>query len=112
MLKVNGRPIAREVREACGFWGRAAGLIGRRSWPEDTALLIRPCRAIHTIGMRFAIDVLFTDAEGNITGVMRSVPPGRVMIRGGRSARYVYEFTAGSLDGIEIRPGDLLTRAG
>jgi uncharacterized membrane protein (UPF0127 family) len=40
---------------------RARGLLGRDDF--DGALLLRPARSVHTIGMRFAIDVAFVDKE-------------------------------------------------
>ena len=39
---------------------RRKGLLGRDT--IDGALLLKPCRAVHTIGMRFALDVAFCSA--------------------------------------------------
>jgi hypothetical protein len=41
---------------------RRHGLLGRSS--IEGALVIEPCRWIHTIGMKFAIDVAYLDADG------------------------------------------------
>ncbi len=43
---------------------RRTGLLGRDDL--DGALVIRPCRNVHTLGMRFAIDVAFCDASGRV----------------------------------------------
>jgi uncharacterized membrane protein (UPF0127 family) len=40
---------------------RRRGLLGRDA--IDGALLLRPCRSVHTIGMRFPIDVAWCDRE-------------------------------------------------
>jgi len=40
---------------------RARGLLGRDDF--DGALLLRPAKSVHTIGMRFAIDVAFVDKD-------------------------------------------------
>jgi hypothetical protein len=41
---------------------RRRGLLGRDSF--EGALVITPCRWIHTVGMRFPIDVAYLDADG------------------------------------------------
>ena len=53
--------IARGIRE------RTQGLLGRRDSSEVTgALVLRPCRQVHTFGMRFPIDVAFCDPAGTV----------------------------------------------
>jgi len=42
-------------------------------------LLIPRCRSVHTIGMRFPLDLHFLDAEGSTVSLRRAVPPGRVV---------------------------------
>ncbi len=41
-------------------------------------LLIPGCRSVHTIGMRFPLDLLFLDGEGLVIEFYRDVPPGRI----------------------------------
>ncbi|MEQ1699855.1 MAG: DUF192 domain-containing protein [Ilumatobacteraceae bacterium] len=48
---------------------RARGLLGRSG--IEGALVIAPCRAVHTIGMKFAIDVAFLSAEGVVLKTVR-----------------------------------------
>jgi uncharacterized membrane protein (UPF0127 family) len=40
---------------------RARGLLGRDDF--DGALLLRPAKSVHTLGMRFPIDVAFVDKD-------------------------------------------------
>jgi uncharacterized membrane protein (UPF0127 family) len=40
-------------------------------------LLIPRCRGVHTLGMRFPLDLVFLDAEGRVVELRRGVPPGR-----------------------------------
>jgi uncharacterized membrane protein (UPF0127 family) len=40
-------------------------------------LLIPRCRAVHTVGMRFALDLFFLDEHHSVLGTRREVPPGR-----------------------------------
>ncbi|HYH49486.1 MAG TPA: DUF192 domain-containing protein [Acidimicrobiia bacterium] len=91
--------VARGIRE------RTQGLLGRRDSAEVTgALVLRPCRQIHTLGMRFPIDVAFCDRDGVVLRTV-TVPPWRitrVMWRAG----FAVEAPAGSFDRWQLRPGD------
>jgi hypothetical protein len=55
------------------------GLAFRRTPAQGCALLIPRCRSVHTLGMRFPIDVAFLDAEGRALRLERGVPAWRVM---------------------------------
>ncbi|HMC43026.1 MAG TPA: DUF192 domain-containing protein, partial [Acidimicrobiales bacterium] len=44
---------------------RVLGLVGRDHY--EGALLLRPARSVHTVGMRFPIDVAFCDADLVVT---------------------------------------------
>ena len=48
---------------------RRRGLLGRDHL--EGALVLRPCRWVHTIGMRFAIDVAFLDDDGHVVKTMQ-----------------------------------------
>ena len=43
---------------------RRRGLLGRDAL--EGALVLRPCRWVHTIGMHFPIDVAYLDADGTV----------------------------------------------
>lgn len=76
-----------KVRLACSFRSRLRGLLGKDEL--DGALLLAPCRSIHTHGMRRSIDVAFLSEEGTVLEAHRGVPPGRRL--GNRSAVAVLE---------------------
>jgi uncharacterized membrane protein (UPF0127 family) len=69
---------------------RLVGLAGRRDWPAGVALEIPRCRSVHTFGMRFALDLVWLGAAGEIVRIDRAVPPWRV--RSCRRARSVLEL--------------------
>ena len=81
-----GRLPARQVAtdatvlEARSFRSRLLGLALLRpaQLPSGHALLLRPCASVHTFGMRFAIDLAFADADGNVLRVIRDVPARRL----------------------------------
>ncbi len=72
---------------------RGRGLAGLDALPADHALLLEPCRSIHTIGMRFALDLVWLDAAGEPVRVDAAVAPRR--LRSCRHARAVVECAAG-----------------
>ena len=48
---------------------RRRGLLGRDAL--EGALVLRPCRWVHTIGMRFPIDVAYLDGDGTVIKMRR-----------------------------------------
>jgi uncharacterized membrane protein (UPF0127 family) len=58
------------------------------------ALEIPRCRSVHTFGMRFALDLVWLDAGGDVVRIDLGVRPCRV--RSCRAARSVVEVPAGS----------------
>ena len=48
---------------------RRRGLTGRDGL--DGALLLERCRWVHTMGMRFALDVAYLDGDGNVLKTVR-----------------------------------------
>lgn len=67
-----------EVKVASTFWSRLVGLLNRRELGDHEALLLVPCRDIHTFGMRFAIDVIFLAKSGAVLGYADNVLPNKV----------------------------------
>lgn len=57
--------------------GRMRGLLGTRAG-EAPCLVLAPCRSIHTVGMRYSLDVAFAGQDGLALRVCRGLPPGRV----------------------------------
>jgi uncharacterized protein len=46
--------------------------------PEGEALWIPRCRAIHTFGMRFSLDLVWLDGSGHVVRFDHNVKPGRI----------------------------------
>ncbi len=89
---------------ADGLWARTRGLLGRDRY--DGALVLPHTRAVHTAGMRFAIDVAFLDRELTVVGTSL-LRPWRVGLPRPR-ARSVLEAEAGAFERWGLRPGDRL----
>lgn len=100
------QPVATSVEIAATRQSRRRGLLGRQGLAEAAAMLLAPCAAVHTVGMRFAIDVVFVDRQGYAVKVVRGLRPWRIALASG--ARAVIEMPAGSLGGEQVQPGDRL----
>jgi len=83
---------------------RVRGLLGRSRY--EGALFLPRTKAVHSMGMRFAIDVAFLDGELNVLDVVR-LPPWR-MTRPRLRCRGVLEAEAGAFERWRLRPGDQL----
>jgi uncharacterized membrane protein (UPF0127 family) len=80
---------------------RARGLLGRDG--VDGAFVLCRARQVHTIGMRFPIDVAFCAADGTVLHVA-AMRPGRVS-RVVCRARFVVEAAAGAFVAWGVRRG-------
>jgi uncharacterized membrane protein (UPF0127 family) len=83
------------------------GLLGRNSLDDGEGLLIRPCKGIHTFGMKFPIDAVFLNRDNRVIAIVNNIPPNR-MTRMYLGASSVIELPVGTLDKTATLPGDLL----
>ena len=67
-LVTDGKVLA-SAEVANGRRDRARGLIGRDG--HEGAMILPRCRWVHTIGMRFALDVAYLDADGIVLKTVR-----------------------------------------
>jgi len=88
-------------------WTRAVGLLGRKELGEGRGLWIRPCRSIHTLFMRFPIDVAYLSSDGTVVKTCARLRPFRLSM-GGRQAHSVLELPPGSLERAGLKIGDRL----
>jgi uncharacterized membrane protein (UPF0127 family) len=96
--------VLASVEVARGARDRMQGLLGREPETVTGALVLRPCRQVHTLGMRGPIDVAFCDRDGVVLRVLTVAPwrVTRVVWRAG----FVVEAAAGAFDRWRLRPGD------
>lgn len=105
-LREHPQPLA-VAHIAKTFWSRFVGLLGRRRLPEGEGLLFVPGGSIHTLAMRFPIDVVFIDANLTVLRISRDVSPWRFVLAPQRT-RFVLELNGGALRDIPIRARDRL----
>lgn len=101
---VAGERVVSSVEVARSARRRALGLLGRDG--IEGALWLPRTRSVHTLGMRFAIDVAYCDAGGRVLEIvtMRPWRLGRPRLR----ARSVVETEAGCLRRWEVAVGTVL----
>jgi uncharacterized membrane protein (UPF0127 family) len=92
-------PVPLEV--AGSARARRRGLLGRDG--IEGALLLSPASSVHTLGMRFAIDVAYLDRKSRVLAV-RTMRPGRVGLPR-PLARHVLEAEAGAMERWGVRRG-------
>ena len=65
------------ISHARSFLARLGGLLARPPLRDDEALYLAPCSSVHTLFMRYAIDVAFLDRSARVLKVV-TLPPWRM----------------------------------
>lgn len=99
LLLPTGLTLPLEIADSAG--ARRRGLLGRDG--VSGALLLSPASSVHTVRMRFAIDVAYLDRRLRVLSV-RTMRPGRIG-RPRLRARHVLEAEAGAMALWSVRRG-------
>jgi len=106
VLLANGETLAKKVYLAKSLRERLRGLLGRTALPDNEGLLLDPCSSIHTVGMKFPIDVVFLDKHDRVTAWYVNVRPYRLLLSPW-GTRKTLELAGGALDNQLIRKDSL-----
>jgi uncharacterized membrane protein (UPF0127 family) len=84
--------------------------MGKGGLDQGEGLIIDPCSSIHTLFMRFPIDVVYCDAERRVVRTVAGLKPWRLNSSGSLlgGARYTIELPAGVIDASHTLVGDQL----
>ncbi len=104
MWLVCGEHVLASLEVASSRKERRKGLLGRDG--IEGALLIEPARSVHTLGMRFPIDVAYLSADRVVLKVA-TMPCWRIGVPV-KAARAVVEAEAGSFERWGLAVGDEL----
>ena len=104
MWLVCGEHVLASLTVASSRREKRKGLLGRDGF--EGALLIEGTKSVHTLGMRFAIDVAHLDGDGVVLK-LATMPPWRIGMPVG-AARSVVEAEAGSFERWGVSVGDTL----
>ncbi len=103
--------LATDVTTAATHWARLRGLLATKALDPGKGLWIIPCHGVHTLAMRYAIDVVYLDEQNVVVYLVENVQPWRITsVR--MEAATVLELPAHTIwsthtqvgDQIEIRP--------
>lgn len=85
---------------------RQTGLLKHSKLEFGEGLWIVPCEAVHTIGMKFPIDVLFLNRKRRVLKIRHAMP--RWRFAGSLFAHSVLELPSGAAAATETVTGDQL----
>jgi len=105
--QTRGTTVGENVELASTSLTRLWGLLGRRGVEAGGGLWIMPSSGVHTMGMRFPIDVVGLDKNMRVIKVWHELVPYRVTSVN-MKMRSVIELAAGTIRATRIEVGDLL----
>jgi len=100
--------IASHARIANSFITRLVGLLKTPSLAAGEGLYIAPCTQIHMFGMKYAIDVVFMDKQGQVVGLCQKIEPGQISPLFSRAFSCI-EIPPGTISATRTETGDLVT---
>ncbi len=105
--KTRDSVVGAKVLLADSFWLRARGFMGRPKPEAGEGLFLSPCRAVHMVGLRYPLDVIFLDRKGSVVAAYEDLRPFR---RTGwhAEAEYALEVPAGTVRATSTLLDDVL----
>jgi hypothetical protein len=85
---------------------RKTGLLKHQGLERGEGLWIKPCEGVHTIGMKFPIDVLFLDKKHKVVKIRAAMPRWRMATC--LWAHSVLELPSGTAAATKTATGDQL----
>jgi uncharacterized membrane protein (UPF0127 family) len=83
---------------------RLGGLLVLEQLKHNQALWIAPCNSVHTLGMKYALDLVYIDKYNKVCALVANVKPWRASFC--LKAKAVMELSAGSLQTLDFQRGD------
>lgn len=76
--KRNKKVVVDKVKMANNPWTRLKGLLFTKELPEGEGMFLTPCNSVHTVGMSYAIDIIFLDKKNKVRKVIENMKPNRM----------------------------------
>jgi len=83
---------------------RLCGLLVLEPLKPQQALWLTPCNSIHTVAMKYDLDLIYLDRHNTICKLVENVKPWRVS--GCLKAKVTIELPAGSIKQFRVQYGD------
>ncbi len=99
--------IGNQIKVANTSLSRMLGLLGQRGLNAGEGLWIKPSSGVHTVGMKFTIDVIGLDKELRVVRLWPRLVPFRVTAVS-LKVRSVIELGAGRIAECRVQLGDQL----
>lgn len=99
--------VCQRTHIATSWLARLKGLLGSDGLAPDEGIWLSPCSSIHTLGMRYAIDVVFLDRALQVTAIVANLKPHRARF-GPRGTHSALELPAGAAARQGLVKGDRL----
>ena len=106
LYRSGGGCVVSEAWKATAAWDRMRGLLGRPALNERQGLLIERCAMVHTVGMRYALDLVFLDRQLRVKKTVHALPPLR--FAGCPGAHATLELAPGALARTPLAVGEAL----
>ena len=101
-----GTILAEKAEVADTSAKRRTGLLKHSRLEPGEGLWIAPCEAVHSFGMKFAIDVVYLDRKKRVSKIRKEMVPRRLSAC--LSAHSVLELPVGMIESSRTEPGDQL----
>jgi len=101
-----GTILAEKAEVADTSAKRRTALLKHSGLEPGEGLWIAPCEAVHSFGMKFAIDVVYLDRKKRVRKIRKEMVPRRLSAC--LSAHSVLELPVGMIESSRTEPGDQL----
>ncbi len=105
MLK--DKTIVPELLVADKFTARLVGLMFKKSLPGNSGLMIPKCNWVHTLFMRFPLDIVYLNKDLSVCHIDEDISPWRFCLPVIK-AENVLELNAGTVEAVSLKKGDVL----
>jgi uncharacterized membrane protein (UPF0127 family) len=103
-----GSTIGEAIEVAETASQKVKGLLGRECLEEGQGLLFKGAGSLHTLFMRFPIDIIYTDKRGKVVKTAGAVRPFKLVAAPLR-CYYAIELPAGAIAASNTQAGDHLS---
>ncbi len=86
-----------ELKVKSSFLQKLRGLLGVQYLKENQGIILTKCKQIHTIGMKFPVDIAVLNREGQVIDFVSELKPGKIG-RYYKEAYYIIELMTDNIN--------------